>query len=99
MAPTGATIWRPPYAPITLGALAGRAFEPVRDSPMQPWHPAHGARPMVAGQWIRPEHYGDPAAEVRHVRANVGIIDVTPPGKADLRGPEVPKFLGPLDVN
>ena len=30
IAETGTTTWRPPYAPVTLGALAGRAFEPVR---------------------------------------------------------------------
>src|SRR5579859_334765 len=34
IAETGTTTWRPPYAPVTLGALAGRAFEPVRYSPM-----------------------------------------------------------------
>ena len=66
---------------------------------MQPWHDAHGARPIVAGQWIRPEHYGDPAAEVRNVRNNVGIIDVTPLGKLDLRGPDVPTLLNFLYVN
>ena len=44
IAETGTTTWRPPYAPVTLGALAGQAFEPVRYSPMQPWHEAHGAR-------------------------------------------------------
>ena len=66
-----------------------RATSPCGYSPMQPWHEAHGARPLVAGDWIRPDHYGDPAAEVRNVRANVGIIDVTPLGKLDLRGPDV----------
>ena len=96
---TGTTVWRPPYAPITLGALAGRMFENTRYSPMQPWHEAHGARPLVAGDWIRPDHYGDPAAEVRNVRTNVGIIDVTPLGKLDLRGPDVPKLLNLLYVN
>jgi sarcosine oxidase subunit alpha len=99
MEDTGTTVWRPPYAPITLGALAGRMFEPVRYSPMQPWHEAHGARPLIAGDWIRPDHYGDPATEVRNVRTNVGIIDVTPLGKLDLRGPDVPKLLNLLYVN
>ena len=47
---------------------------------------AHDARPLIAGAWIRPDHYGDPAAEVRNVRSKVGIIDVTPIGKLDLRG-------------
>jgi sarcosine oxidase subunit alpha len=53
----------------------------------------------VAGQWIRPDHYGDPAAEVRAVREGVGIIDVTPIGKLDLRGPDVPELLNLLYVN
>jgi sarcosine oxidase subunit alpha len=99
IAETGVTTWRPMYTPPTLGALAGRKFEPVRYSPMQPWHARHNAVPLVAGQWIRPEHYGDPAGEVRNVRENVGIIDVTPIGKLDLRGPDVPKLLNLLYVN
>ena len=99
MAETGTTTWRPMYAPVTLGALAGRIHEPTRYSPMQPWHEQHGATPLVAGQWIRPEHYGDPAAEVTAVRNRVGIIDVTPIGKLDLRGPDVPKLLNLLYVN
>ncbi len=95
----GTTVWRPPYVPITLGALGGRGFENIRFSPMQPWHEARGARPLVAGDWIRPDHYGDPAAEVRNVRTNVGVIDVTPLGKLDLRGADVPKLLNLLYVN
>jgi sarcosine oxidase subunit alpha len=95
----GTTVWRPPYAPVSLGALAGRVHEPVRYSPMQPWHEAHGARPLVAGQWIRPDHYGDPEAEVRNVRERIGLIDVTPLGKLDLRGPDVPELLNLLYVN
>jgi sarcosine oxidase, subunit alpha len=99
IAETGTTTWRPPYAPITLGALAGPAFEPVRYSPMQPWHEAHGAVPLIAGAWIRPDSYGDAEQEARNVRENVGIIDVTPLGKLDLRGPDVPALLNLLYVN
>ncbi len=95
----GTTVWRPPYAPITLGALAGTAWDPVRRSPMQSWHEANGAAPLVAGQWIRPDHYGDPRAEVVNVRQGVGVIDVTPLGKLDLRGPDVPKLLNLVYVN
>ena len=99
LASTGTTIWRPPYAPISLGALAGRAFDPVRISPMQPWHIEHGAVPLIAGQWIRPEHYGDPSAEAQNVRTHVGIIDVTPLGKIDLQGPDVVKLLNLVYTN
>ena len=99
IAQVGTTVWRPPYASLTLGALAGRVFEPVRVSSIHPWHEANGVRTIQAGQWIRPDHYGDPAAEVRNVRTNVGIIDVTPLGKLDLRGPDIPKLLNLLYTN
>jgi len=99
IAEAGTTTWRPPYVPVTLAALAGRAFDPVRYSPMQPWHEAHGAVPLVAGAWIRPDRYGNAAAEAANVRGNVGIIDVTPIGKLDLRGPDVPALLNLLYVN
>jgi sarcosine oxidase subunit alpha len=66
---------------------------------MQSWHEAHGATPLVAGAWIRPDHYGDPAAEVTNVRSNVGLIDVTPLGKFDLQGPDTHKLLSQLYVN
>ncbi|MCW5891386.1 MAG: (2Fe-2S)-binding protein [bacterium] len=99
IAEIGTTTWRPPYVPVTLGALAGRPHHPVRVSPMQPWHEAQAAIPMVAGQWIRPAHYGDPAGEVRAVREGVGVIDVTPLGKIDLRGADVPKLLNLVYVN
>ncbi|RJN31929.1 2Fe-2S iron-sulfur cluster-binding protein [Nesterenkonia natronophila] len=99
IAETGATTWRPMYTSVTLGALAGRNYDPVRYSELQPWHESHGAVPLVAGQWIRPERYGDPLVEVNSVRQGVGIIDVTPIGKLDLRGPDVPKLLNQLYVN
>ena len=99
IAEVGTTVWRPPYAPLTLGALAGRVFEPVRVSSIHPWHEANGVSTILAGQWIRPDHYGDPAAEVRNVRTNVGLIDVTPLGKLDLRGPDIPKLLNLLYTN
>ena len=99
MADIGTTVWRPPYAPISLGALAGRIFEPVRRSALQDWHEAHGSSPLLAGQWVRPDHYGDAMAEARNVRENVGLIDVTPLGKLDLRGADVPKLLELVYVN
>ncbi len=99
IADLGTTVWRPPYAPISLGALAGRVFEPTRVSPMQSWHEEHGAKPLLAGQWIRPDHYGDAAQEARNVRENVGIIDVTPLGKLVLCGPDVPNLLNLVYVN
>ncbi len=99
IAEVGTTVWRPPYAPITMGALGGCLLEPVRVSSIHRWHEANSATFMLAGQWIRPDHYGDPAGEVLNTRRNVGIMDVTPLGKLDLRGPDVPKLLSHLYTN
>src|SRR5699024_12190380 len=72
IADTATTTWRPMYAPVTLGALAGRIYDPVRYSPIQSWHDGHGGVPRVAGPRIRPEHYGDPQGDARRRRENVG---------------------------
>ena len=95
----GTTVWRPPYAPISLGGLAGRVFNPHRVSAIHGWHEENNQTPIQAGAWERPEHYGNPAAEVTNTRTNVGIIDVSPLGKLDLRGPDVPKLLNLLYTN
>jgi len=53
----------------------------------RPWHEAHDARPLIAGAWIRPDHYGDPGPPRSGTcGARSAIIDVTPIGKLDLRG-------------
>ncbi len=96
---TGSTISRPPLQPISLGALAGQNMEPVRVTPVHDWHLEQGAKMMVAGQWLRPEHYGDPGGEVRAVREHVGVIDVSTLGKYKLTGPSVPDILEKVYIN
>ena len=95
----GKTTSRPPASPVSLGALAGQKMEPVQVSPLHSWHLARGATMMVAGLWLRPEHYGDAAAEVKAVREGVGIIDVSPLGKFQISGPGVPDLLERMYVN
>lgn len=96
---TGSTTARPPMTPISLGALAGQNMEPVRVTPVHDWHLAQGAKIMVAGLWLRPEHYGDPTEEVGAVRERVGVIDVSTLGKYKLTGPSVPDILEKVYVN
>jgi sarcosine oxidase subunit alpha len=95
----GTTTSRPPITPVSLGALAGRHMEPVQVSPIHAWHLEKGAKMLLAGLWVRPEHYGDPLEEVRAVRNGVGIIDVSTLGKFKLTGPGVPTLLDRLYVN
>jgi sarcosine oxidase subunit alpha len=98
-AETGTTTSRPPVRPVSLGTLAGRHMEPLRLTPMHAWHLEHGAKLMNAGLWKRPEHYGDPQAEVRAVRQAVGLIDVSTLGKFHLSGPDVPLLLERIYTN
>lgn len=98
----GATVTtqRPPFQPERLEVLAGRGFQPTRLTAMHHRHVAAGGQMMPAGTWLRPAYYGSPArrqesidAEVRAVRENVGIIDVSTLGKLDVRGPDAAEFL------
>ncbi|MGE5104259.1 MAG: sarcosine oxidase subunit alpha family protein [Betaproteobacteria bacterium] len=107
----GTTTFRPPYTPVTLGALAGHAHgphvEPTRYTAMHAWHAERGARFVNAGLWKRPHSYPqrgeteDEAAlrEARNVRANVGVVDVSTLGKIELAGRDVAEFLDRVYVN
>lgn len=93
IADTGTTTARPPFTPVKLGVLAGQKLEPVRLTPLHHQHLDLGATMMNAGQWKRPEHYGNPNAEVRAVRERVGLIDVSTLGKIDVQGPDAVQLL------
>jgi heterotetrameric sarcosine oxidase alpha subunit len=111
MEAVGTTTFRPPYTPVTLGALPGmhRAHhvEPTRYTAMHAWHAEQGARFVDAGLWKRPHSYPrrgeseDDAAnrEARNVRDNVGIVDVSTLGKIELQGRDVAQFLNRVYIN
>jgi sarcosine oxidase subunit alpha len=111
MQAAGTTTFRPPYTPVSIGALAGRHigqhFRPVRRSPLHDWHLAHGAVMMEAGPWLRPRYYrwaGSEVAsaylrEMQLVRSGVGISDVSSLGKIDVQGPDAAVFLDRVYVN
>ena len=83
----GTTTFRPPYTPISMGAIAGEArgdlFQPLRETPIHSWHAQNGAHWEPVGHWRRP--YAFPkdgetveeavAREVRTVRDKVGLLD------------------------
>jgi sarcosine oxidase subunit alpha len=96
---TGTTTSRPPAIPVPLGVLAAGRQHPVRRTPLHYWHEAAGARWLDAGQWKRPEDYGDPAAEVHTVRSAAGLIDVSTLGKIELVGPDAGELLDRIYLN
>ena len=100
-AAAGTTTSRPPAFPEKFGVLAGRRLLPVRHTPLHHRHIEAGSQLMVAGLWIRPAYYGPPERreasirdEVRAVRENVGMIDVSTLGGFEIRGPDAARFLG-----
>ena len=107
----GTTTFRPPYTPVTFGVFAGRetgrAFAPIRRSPMHDWHEEQGAVFVEAGLWLRPRYYpraGEgmreaTAREAKHVREAVGLADVSTLGKIDVQGPDAAEFLNRVYVN
>jgi sarcosine oxidase subunit alpha len=95
----GTTTARPPWAPVSLGLLAGRPHEPAKRTSIHQRHRDLGATMMWTGAWRRPHSYGDPAAEVRAVHDAVGVIDVSTLGKLLVRGPDAIAFLERLYPN
>jgi len=97
---TGVTTARPPFEAEKLAHVAGRAFDPYRQTPLHRRHLDAGAKMMPAGIWQRPAFYGNPGdrercmqEEALHVRNKVGIIDVSTLGGLDIRGPDAAELL------
>jgi sarcosine oxidase subunit alpha len=96
----GLTTSRPPVVAVEMCVLAADSqHHPVRRTPLHHWHVQANARWIDAGQWKRPESYGDPAAEVRAVRNAVGLIDVSTLGKIEVVGPDAAELLERIYLN
>ncbi len=107
----GTTTFRPPYTPISIGALKGRNvdghFRPLRRTPMHVWNLDHGGTMTMAGLWHRPWYFarkgeGISEAYVRETettRRTVGLCDVTSLGKISIQGPDATEFLNRIYTN
>ncbi|MCP4430637.1 MAG: sarcosine oxidase subunit alpha family protein [Gammaproteobacteria bacterium] len=107
----GTTTFRPPYTPVSIGALKGRNvdehFRPLRRTPMHDWNLEHGATMTMAGLWHRPWYFarsgeGITEAYIREtetVRRTVGLCDVTSLGKIAIQGPDATEFLNQIYTN
>lgn len=100
---TGVTTARPPFSVEKLAHVAGRGFDPYRQTAMHQRHLELGAQMMPAGTWQRPAFYGDAnqrqqniAREVHAVHHNVAMIDVSTLGGLEIRGPDSAEFLNRL---
>ncbi len=109
---TGTTIFRPPYTPVPIGALAGRSrgkdFRPYRLTPSHKWAKDHGAVFIETGSWLRAQWFAQEGEttwrqsvdrEVEMTRKSVGICDVTTLGKIDIQGRDAAAFLNKIYAN
>ncbi len=107
----GTTTFRPPYHPISMGAIGGEArgeiFQPLRKTPMYDWHDSHGAHWEPVGHWRRPYAYlraGESVhdavnREVKNTRDALGLLDASTLGKLIVKGPDAGRFLDMLYTN
>lgn len=109
---TGTTIFRPPYTPVSMGALAGRSvgkeFHPTRLTPSHKWAEEQGAVFVEVGNWLRAQWFPQKGEthwrqsvdrEVLATRNSVGICDVTTLGKIDVQGSDAAEFLNKIYAN
>jgi len=108
---TGTTTFRPPYTPISLGAVAGEArggiFQPLRKTPIYDWHTARNAHWEPVGHWRRPYCYPQPGEthaqavnrEITRTRNSVGLLDASTLGKLLVKGPDAGRFVDMLYTN
>ena len=108
---TGTTTFRPPYTPVTFGALAGRELgnfsDPIRKTPIHQWHEQYGAPFEDVGQWKRPWYFPIQNENLHQavnreclaVRNHVGVLDATTLGKIDIKGKDAAEFLNRVYTN
>ena len=102
---------RPPSAPVPFVALAGPyggdLLDPIRTTPIHPWHVERGAVFEDVGQWKRPWYFpldGESMEqaverECLAVRDAVGAMDASTLGKIEVVGVDAPAFLDRMYTN
>jgi sarcosine oxidase subunit alpha len=107
----GHTTFRPPFVPVTLGAMVGRnvgdLYAPYRRSPLYALQTGAGALFEDFGEWQRAAAFLR-AGESRHqamtreaklIRNGVGLYDASPLGKIELVGPDALEFADRFYIN
>ncbi len=112
IAETGTTTYRPPFAPVSIGALGagaqGAGFAPQRFLTSDQASRDRGAPMVEAGLWYRPSYFPKPGEktwrdacdrEALMVRHRVGVADVSTLGKIDIQGKDAARFLDLVYTN
>lgn len=107
----GFTTFRPPFTPVTFGAVAGQytkeLFLQERYTPMHPWHVDNDAVFEDVGDWKRPWYFPRSGESMHQavqreslsVRKSVGMVDASTLGKIDIQGEDSAWFLDMIYTN
>ena len=108
----GTTTYRPPYAPLSFSAIAGRNtyefYDPQRKTPIHNWHIENKAVFEDVGQWKRPWYFKKFEMESMHLavqreseqtRKTAGILDVSTLGKIEIKGKDSLEFMNLIYTN
>ena len=107
----GTTTFRPPYTPLTFGAVGGQEsgelFLQERHTPMHQSHVDNGAVFEDVGDWKRPwyfprdgeDFHSAVQRECYAVRQSVGVLDASTLGKIDIQGADSAWFLEMIYTN
>ena len=111
MGTLGTTTFRPPFTPLTFGAIVGRSvgkfFDIVRKTSIHEWHVQNNAKFENVGQWKRPWYYPinnenlheAVQRESKAARDSAGILDASTLGKIDIQGSDASEFLNRVYTN
>ncbi len=108
----GTTTYRPPYAPLSFSAIAGRNtyefYDPQRKTPIHNWHIENKAVFEDVGQWKRPWYFKKFEMESMHLavqreseqtRKTAGILDGSTLGKIEIKGKDSLEFMNLIYTN
>ena len=108
----GTTTYRPPYAPLSFSAIAGRStyefYDPQRKTPIHEWHIRKKAVFEDVGQWRRPWYFKKNDSETMHqavqreskqTRQTAGILDGSTLGKIEIKGKDALEFMNLMYTN
>ncbi len=107
----GTTTFRPPYVPLTFGAIVGHSrgdlFDVVRRTPMHDLAAERGAVFEDVGTWKRAWYFPNQGEdmhqavlrEARTARDTGGILDASTLGKIDIQGADARTFLNRVYTN
>ena len=108
----GTTTYRPPYAPLSFAAIAGRStyeyYDPERKTPIHNWHIKNNAVFEDVGQWKRPWYFKKFEDETMHqavqresmqTRKTAGILDGSTLGKIEIKGRDALEFMNLMYTN